>query len=200
MANLQVQNLIEIRKIANDISMLKTELLARHYRYTNPFPFCPQYSEDNESFVVLLFYNGVYYDYKGRDKGRLYDLIKPDITREHFLKGVKPQDLPEKLKDYGVAVAIGAYISTGDILTTLGHIISPQDYTIRLYRSRISNEITLIHEGQKIKLNLGKLIMRIFVKHLPIKDFRVFYIDNDFTNNRIENLQLLEEPEGEQNE
>jgi hypothetical protein len=154
---------------------------------TNPYDFV----KDASDCKVLIYHQGTYFDRKGKDKGLLYErlgITKP--SKENFMKNITDTDLPTYLKPYGVEVALAKPLITGDLITTLGHIISSRSYSVRLYKLRINNYIKLVYAGKVYDLNLGELVWETFNSKIDRATQNIIYIDNNFLNNRIDNLEL----------
>lgn len=149
-----------------------------------------------ENYKVLIYFNGTYYEPSGKSKGALYEALKlTEPETKNWLRNIEPHNLPAYMKRYEVMVALATPIFTGDLITTLGHIISSVSYNIRLHKPRINNTITITHEGVGRTYNLGRLVYEAFIdpnasEKMEQHNLRILYSDNNWNNNRIENLQL----------
>lgn len=146
-----------------------------------------------ENYKVLIYFQGTYYEPSGRSKSALYEALKltePQV--KNWLKNIEPRNLPAHMKRYPVEVALAIPIFTGDLITTLGHIVSPVSYNIRLHKPRINNTITIVKDGIGRPYNLGRLVYEAFWNETNLQEdnLRILYLDNNWNNNRIENLQL----------
>jgi hypothetical protein len=184
--NLVYQTFQIVKRLEERIGHIEKDLQAQTYLFSDPFEFAKLYNKND--YAVLFYYQGKYYD--RNSKSTLYELIKPTITKEAFLKRKANEELPNYLSQYKVSVAIAHKLASGDLITTLGHIISPQAYSIRHYRNSQGNYVKMVLDQQEIQIHLGETIANHFITNA--QNIKVLYLDGDFTNNRIENLQVLE--------
>lgn len=178
-------DLAKIKQGQSELRDLFETLHSDRFSFIDPF----EYVARLDGAILLLYHKGTYFDRKGRDKTALWErlgITTPNKT--NFMRDVSDADLPAYLKQYEIEVALAKELTTGDMLTTLGHIISPKTFSIRVYKSRINNYITLQKDGEKKTIHLGILMVKTFIDDFDPATQMVWYKDNNFSNNRIENL------------
>lgn len=169
--------------IFEKVKDLEQSVIRLHKEFAEIPYYSPWEYNLNPKYELIWRFKKVYYN----NITDLFKTINPDVDKRTFTRYISEEaNLPKALA-MGIQPVFAAKISDRSYITTDGVPLSIASLTALAYNPT-QNLFNTTTNGEHITLNRAVLVMENFLYNGRVGKEEVFFLDNDWTNCRINNL------------